>query len=210
MRLNRLPRRRSRLGFTLVEMIGVLAVIGILAGMLIPRVLSAIAAARVNGTAVGVNAVKNAAMLYIGKYGKFGGTNGTPLTLGTATATNWDTYVLMYEGLLEKPLGTPIGTNGFVQVVAALSPTSATTGTNSAYNLDGNSAQPNDAGLGTVVIECVFQGTPLDDARNLNLIIDGNNALLGEDTAGHDVLGRCKYDFAGGSVGEVHVYVANK
>lgn len=194
-------------------MIGVLAVIGILAGMLLPRILSAISTARVTAAALAYNAVKNASLTYLGKYGKFAGTNGSALTLGAGAATNWDSQVLMYEGLLEKPLGAPIGTNGYVTVVAAAASSTAATGTNAAFNLDGNSAQPNDAGLGSVVLMVVFNAVPLDDARSLNRLIDGPAGIMGEDAIGHDVLGRVKYDFTanpGAAYGDIYIYVANK
>lgn len=47
-------------GFTLIEMIGVLAVIAILAAVLIPKVFEAISNSRVNNTAMSCNTVKTA------------------------------------------------------------------------------------------------------------------------------------------------------
>ena len=53
-------RRQAAKGFTLIEMIGVLAVIAILAALLIPKVFSAINSARVNGVCVNTETVKTA------------------------------------------------------------------------------------------------------------------------------------------------------
>src|SRR5213079_1357914 len=56
-------------GFTLIEMIGVLAVIAILASMLIPKIFEAINSARINNTVQSYNAIKTAVMDHYGKYG---------------------------------------------------------------------------------------------------------------------------------------------
>ncbi len=47
--------------FTLIEMIGVLAVIGILAALLVPKIFEAINNARINSTAVSIATIKTAA-----------------------------------------------------------------------------------------------------------------------------------------------------
>ena len=51
-------RRRS--GFTLIEMIGVLAIIAVLAALLIPRIFNAVNESRVNGAALSYNSFKSA------------------------------------------------------------------------------------------------------------------------------------------------------
>src|SRR2546426_12807677 len=62
---------RGASAFTLIEMIGVLAVIAILAAMLIPRVFEAINSARINNAAVSCETIKTAAADHYGKYGRF-------------------------------------------------------------------------------------------------------------------------------------------
>src|SRR5271165_701149 len=92
-----------REAFTLIEMIGVLAVIAILAAMLIPKVFSAIDAARVNSTAVNLDTVKTAVADHYGKYGQFNMLFGTNNVTGSTNIfTGYDTAVLLQEGLLDK------------------------------------------------------------------------------------------------------------
>lgn len=199
----------SRKGFTLIEMIGVLAVIAVLAGLLLPRIFAAVSQSQVNAAALGYNNIRSASMQYFGKYGKFAGVGGT--NFASLPVTNYDTGVLLQEGLIEKPLGAPIGTNSIVAVVAAVSPATPATGSNSAFNLDGDStlSPANDAGVGTIVIEVVYQSVTLDQARDLNRRIDGDS--LGEGTTvGQDLNGRVKYDFGANQVGDVYMYIANK
>ena len=62
-------QRKFTQGFTLIEMIGVLAVIAILASMLIPKIFEAINSARINNTIQSYNAIKTAVMDHYGKYG---------------------------------------------------------------------------------------------------------------------------------------------
>ena len=77
MKRTSLNKKRTQ-GFTLVEMIGVLAVIAVLAALLVPRVFAAINESRLNNAVSGVNGVKSAAMQYFGKYGCFGDASGNP------------------------------------------------------------------------------------------------------------------------------------
>src|SRR5579859_4145848 len=105
MKLSTPNKRAMNMGaFTLIEMIGVLAVIAILAAMLIPKVFQAINNARINNAAVSCETVKTAAADHYGKYGKLDqiwGTNG--VTFSSGICAGYDTNLLMVEGLLDKP-----------------------------------------------------------------------------------------------------------
>ena len=74
MKINIASKNNGRLqmnGFTLIEMIGVLAVIAILAALLIPKVTSAISDARVNSTVGSYQAIQAAAAGHYAKYNSF-------------------------------------------------------------------------------------------------------------------------------------------
>ena len=118
--------------FTLIEMIGVLAVIAILAALLIPKVFNAIADAKINNAAVSAETVKTAIADHYGKYGKFDTLFGTNAL--TAPYTNYDTTVLIPEQLLDKPFQTKIGTNWTVQFRACDTLGATVTGTSSGYS----------------------------------------------------------------------------
>src|SRR6266852_9641963 len=91
--------QKQKAGFTLIEMIGVLAVIAILASFLIPKVFNAINDARINSAVVGAETVKTAVVDHYGKWGRFDATNGVviPGFVAALPWTGYDTNVLMIE-----------------------------------------------------------------------------------------------------------------
>src|SRR5262245_29768807 len=159
--------------FTLIEIVGVLAVIAILASILIPVVFQAIHNARIDNSATTVNTVKTAC---VGHFAKFGGLcldgnvippSPIPLDGSDSRASEFD-LVLLQEAFLDKPFSVSIGA-GYIELVPALASTEQVDGVNAAYDLDGNSPA-NDA-IGSSVATAVIVGVNLEDARALNNII---------------------------------------
>src|ERR1051326_3262375 len=98
MKITSHPRKPAQ-GFTLIEMIGVLAVIAILASMLIPKIFEAINSARINNTVQSYNAIKTAVMDHYGKYGAINvlGTTGAGFAAGSAQMNAYDRQILLPE-----------------------------------------------------------------------------------------------------------------
>jgi type II secretory pathway pseudopilin PulG len=200
-------------GFTLIELIGLLAIISVLAALLVPRVFAAIDESRVGAAAQSLGSLRSATTLYFGRYGYFGTVDGGVLVPATHTneMANWDLNVLVPEGLLERSFSTHIGTSSAIQIVAAVTAATAANATNSAYNLDGNGSTTaaNEAGSGYVV-QAVMTSVSLADARSLNRMLEGEDPVFSEGaTPGLDVAGRVKYDATAGA-GTVLVYLAHK
>jgi len=121
--------RKSNQGFTLIEMIGVLAIIGILASVVAPKVIEAIRDAKVTSTLANLNTVKSAAINYYARYNAYV-PDGTKKAVVAGTTTGWTrTYgqavqldtttttfgdILMSEGLIEK-IASSLGNNGALQ-----------------------------------------------------------------------------------------------
>ena len=115
-------------GFSLIEMIGVLAIIGILASVVAPKVYDAIRDAKITGAVGIIQTIKSSCTDYARKYNNFPlDGNKAPVqpytrpygdgaTLATgANSTLGD--ILIGEGMLEK-LTIPIGPNGTPTAVA--------------------------------------------------------------------------------------------
>lgn len=225
--MNTLPQtHRKSAGFTLVEMIGVLAVIAILASLLVPRVFQAIGDSKINNAASTVNSIKSGVSEYYGRYGKIGGVAGASLNFAaTNVVRDWDTAVLLREGFIEKPFSVRIG-NGkigstaspegtYLQVLKINSNTTSTKPADAAddldlgaYDLDG--ATPDNDVSGALVVEAVIMEVDPQDAKDFNDRIDGPTLGAASLTAS-DKKGRVKYhyDSTAGTC-EVRVYIAHK
>lgn len=214
--------RRHQAGFSLVEMIGVLAIIAVLAVIIVPKVFSTIASARITNTASSVNAVKSAVAEYVSRYGTI------PLTSGSAIARLDD--LLFTEQLLESRFTAKIGTPPANYNVAAYNratnvwaggnagtanqsriicidsnATPAPSAANGAnYRLTGNTGLSN----GFRVVSAVLMNVTSSDARELSLRIDGEigTAALGA----LDNAGRVVYAAPVAGVTNVYIYLAHQ
>ena len=202
--------RKNSKGFTLIEMIGVLAVIAILAALLIPKIFEAINNARINNACISIATVKTALADHYAKFGSIAvdGSGATPVAVNVPVA-HFD-RILLGEGFVDKYFATKMGdgtTNTTVQLIAAQTPATVASVNNSAYNLDGDStiSVANDAGSG-VVAHCIITGVTESDARELSLRLDGN--ILSTPIGTDDVGGRVKYDATATTT--VYVYLTHR
>src|SRR6266567_91727 len=125
MRIISKQSRKSNQAFTLIEMIGVLAVIAILASMLIPKIFEAINSARINNTVQSYNAIKTAVMDHYGKYGAINilGVPSPGSAMTAAQATNYDRSILLPEALIDKAFVARVGANWQIRAVAGVAAT---------------------------------------------------------------------------------------
>jgi prepilin-type N-terminal cleavage/methylation domain-containing protein len=202
--------RKSSQAFTLIEMIGVLAVIAILASMLVPKIFEAINSARINNTIQSYNAIKTAVMDHYGKYGAINVRAGVAATPAQLAA--YDTGVLLPEAMIDKPFVARVGTNWVVQVVAGLTAADAVVGANASYDLDGSGATVNDAAPATHVVEAVIEGVAIADAIDISQRLDGAALSQASGSAAADLEGRVKYaaPAAAGDPVAVHIYIAHR
>lgn len=147
--------KNSSTGFSLIEMIGVLAIIGILASVVAPRVFDAIRDSKITAAVSVLGTVKQSCTDYLRKYNIFPSDGSKapvqpytrPYGDGVAVSAAGSTVmgdVLISEGLLEK-LALPIGPAGN----AALSTNSVTLGATGVAN-----ARPVNAGLNYPAVFC--------------------------------------------------------
>ncbi len=202
MKLIASPKQNQK-AFTLIEMIGVLAVIAILAALLIPKVFSAINEARVNGVSISVATLKTATADHYGKYGKFNTVFGTNDLGTTGVITNGFDKILLTEGFIDKPFTAKISggdpaTNAVFRLVAG-----GTENNSTGYLLDGTAGS--NTTNSSFVVEAVLSGVALQDAKDLNDLIDG--ASLGS-ASGNDNKGRVEY--AAGNPTTVYIYVTHR
>lgn len=144
-------------GFTLIELIAVIAIISILASIVAPSAFKAIAKARISATVADFQSIKTAAMSYYSDIGNWVATCGTSPCNGGFVTTNsvagWDGPYIEKWPLSNKWLGTYTWTNASAQVFC--------TGETCA------AANERYVSVGTV---------PLAAAQEIDLKIDGSNA----------------------------------
>ena len=212
-------------GFSLVEMIGVLAIIAILAVVIVPKVFSTIASSRVTSAVGSTNSMKTAVTEFAGKYG----------TLPLTTANNRLDDLLVTAGILDTRYLVKIGTQPGAVAVAGGTWSNATgawvatggasqatqsrlicltsapaavpgaAGTN--YMLDGVTALP----AAARVVSAVITGLTINDARELSLKIDGDTMTQPVSSALADTAGKVAYAAPGGAgTTTAYIYLAHQ
>ena len=93
---------KSKKGFTLIELVVVIAILGILAGIAIPRFMDATATARGAKIIADLRTIDSAIMVYNAKTGKF----PTAISDLTSTASGTASTAAKYELLASEPKPT--------------------------------------------------------------------------------------------------------
>lgn len=218
---------RDSRGFTLIEMIGVLAVIAVLAALILPKVFDVIADSRVNAMAASVKAYETAVTKYYSDIGNLLPLNATGVptaetTGDSATATSmaarltlsrsdalvtsaglWPKFRGPYLEKFDSATPPSLGTTMYIPATAAVNYGTATTGTNLGWDLkgdDGNSDIP----TGANVVYYRLTGLALEDFDRLDGIIDRD---IGTTAATKQLRGRAKYDTA---TSTLYLYLAHR
>lgn len=212
--------RRSG-GFTLIEMIGVLAIIAILAVIVVPKVFSTIASSRVTSAVASVNAIRSALSEFSGRYGTL------PLTTDTSRLDDLLITANMLEGRFLVKIGTQPGTSVITgstwshstgawvatggssqttqsRIICSTSTTTApSTATGTNFRLNGGSVN---LPTGSRVAAAVIVDVTGSEARELSLRIDGDS-LSATSTTGADNNGKVVYAAPDSSTGLTTAYV---
>ena len=200
-------------------MIGVLAVIGILAALLVPKIFDAINSARINSGAVSIATIKTAVADHYAKFGTLQSSNGVTFAV-SAPVAGFDGN-LVNEQILDKILAVKIAdpTNTVVELVPISTLTNGVglPGTGTASGLDWgfalagtNATTPNaiNSISGTIAVVCVLSNVLEADAQALNLLIDGPQMAAA--TLSPDLLGRVKYSASAGGLVNMTIYITHR
>ncbi|HEX3728899.1 MAG TPA: prepilin-type N-terminal cleavage/methylation domain-containing protein [Opitutaceae bacterium] len=219
-----LPPVRSRAGFSLIEMIGVLAIIAILAVAIVPRVFATISNSRLTSTVGSVNSIQSAVADFASKYG----------TLPVTNANSRIDDLLMSSGYLDNRFKVKVGTqppnpsvagaawtynagtwtaaggasqNGQSRIIClASNATSPSTANGANYHLDGTTSLP----AGAFVTSVVLANVTGAQAQAISLAIDGD-ALSAANATTADAAGKVVYNTPNGqNLTTVYIYLAQQ
>lgn len=216
-------RRRFHAGFSLVELVGVLAVIAILAAIIAPRVFETIHSAKITQTVAAVNAVKTATIDFTSRYSvlpvtddqsrfddvlvkaqlldaRFIAKVGNP-----SAATEGDKWTYNQStGQWEKD-NSGDNQNSLTRVVCRSSNTGdPATSAGRNFRLDGSTDLPS-----STVIAAIIEDVPALDAWEISRRIDGEG-FSGADENEKDSKGRVAYDSPSNGVTDVAVYILHR
>src|SRR5206468_10697392 len=161
-------------GFTLIEIIGAVAIIAILAAVLTPRVIKVIARGKVNSAAQSLAGLKTATTDYLAKNGSLPSRAGTGAT-NAAVATGRFDADLVAGGFTERLFTVAVGTQTFdssaltgrIHVRSQTATSSATLTTPTAtvggdnFDLDRDSSTA-DFSSGTMVVSAFMPGVAIN------------------------------------------------
>jgi len=215
-------------GFTLIEMIGVLAVVAVLAALIIPKVFDIIASSKIDALASAVKTYETAVTRYYTDIGSVLPLNasGTPqaegsgnsatvrslaarLTLSSSdalvTGSNlWPRFNGPYLEKFDTTSPPGLGNNMYMPARSAVSYGTSVTGNNFGWDLKGDDGN-SDLKSGSTVVYLRLTGMGEDDFLDFDRIVDAD---IGGTDAERELRGRAKWHSGGG--GTLYLYLAHR
>ncbi|MCC6233066.1 MAG: hypothetical protein IT580_10515 [Verrucomicrobiales bacterium] len=191
-------------GFTLVEIIGVVALVAVLAAVLVPRVASVMGRGKVNAAAQALAGLKTATEDYLSVNSSLPYRSGTGVTNGAVREGRFDAD-LVAGGYLEQLFRCPLGLQdqdassslakrthlrsvGVIPTVSGSASYPSFTTIAGYFDLDRNPASQ-DMTSGQMLVTAYIPDVPIAEAIALNRLIDGDSNSGGSG----DNTGRCLY-----------------
>ncbi len=209
-------------GFTLVEMIGVLAIVAILGSLLMPRVFNAINRAKINSSAMVLNTMKAAVTEAYSEKGQFTLADGSAVTVANLPL-DYDADVLLPKQYINQQFSCRIGVDDSSkehQILMAKPAAGSVDGVSVAWDLDGDQTgadsdgdgspdQFNDIATHQFAVYAYIPNVSIKDAIDLSNVVDGSDLSVADETAS-DAIGRVIYAAPAGGTTDVMVYLVSR